>query len=251
MLGDVGDPVSAAVKRSTSVRRLLGGVLGVALALLVVGLTGCGVINDVKTIADAIRSNRSTIDVFTTKLKAGESTTFEATYVTTNSSPTTVIYAVDPPKRLAFSESSALSGGTPSVDLIINPSGEDACTPHGSSSWDCRKLPPASAADQNRIFAFYTPSHWVQFLRGLSLAAAFAGDRVTSSNMTLNGFKMQCVNFHASGVPGVSTICSTPQGILGYVKFATDSTRFELERYSGSPSPSLFEPPAGATFVSP
>lgn len=250
MLGDVGEPVRRGVQRSVAAGWLRRGVFGVALALVAVGLSGCGLINDVKTIADAVRNNRATIDAFTGKLQSGESTTFEATYVTTNASPTTVIYAADPPKRLTFKES-ALGAATPAIDLIVTPSGEEACTPHGSSSDICRKLPPASAADQNKIFTFYTPSHWVAFLKGLSLAAAFAGDRVTSSHKNLNGFSMQCVDFHASGVPGESTICSTQQGILGYVKFATDSTQFELERYSASPSPSLFEPPAGAKLVSP
>jgi len=48
-------------------------------------------------------------------------------------------------------------------------------------------------------------------------------------------------------VPGTSTICSTAQGILGYVKVASDSTSFQITNYSPSPSASLFQVPAGAT----
>jgi hypothetical protein len=104
----------------------------------------------------------------------------------------------------------------------------------------------AEANNQNQILDFYTPSHWVGFLRDFSLAAGFAGDKVTTSTMTVNGFAMQCVDFRAPGVPGTSTICSTSQGLLGYVKVATESTSFEIEKYSTSPDASLFQLPRGA-----
>jgi hypothetical protein len=65
----------------------------------------------------------------------------------------------------------------------------------------------------------------------------------------VNGFAMQCVDFQASGVPGTSTICTTAQGILGYVKVAADATSFEIKSYSSSPPSSLFEPPPGATIT--
>jgi hypothetical protein len=48
-------------------------------------------------------------------------------------------------------------------------------------------------------------------------------------------------------VPGTSTICTTAQGILGYVKVASDSTSFEITAFSSSPPASLFELPPGAT----
>jgi hypothetical protein len=108
-------------------------------------------------------------------------------------------------------------------------------------------LSTANAAAENQIFDFYTPSHWITFLRDFSLAAGIAGDKVTSSTMTVNGFTMQCVDFQASGVAGTSTICSTSQGILGYVNVASDSTSFEIKSYSPTPTPSLFELPPGAT----
>ena len=99
--------------------------------------------------------------------------------------------------------------------------------------------------------SFYTPSHWVTFLKDFSLAAGFAGDQVSSSSMTVNGFSMSCVDFVASGVPGKSTICTTSQGILGYVKVASESTSFEIKSYSSSPSASLFQLPPGAKVILP
>ena len=81
--------------------------------------------------------------------------------------------------------------------------------------------------------------------------AGLAGDKVTSSTMSLNGFDMNCVDLVAHGVPGTSTICSTSQGILGYVKVASDSTSFQITNYSSSPSASLFQLPPGATVTTP
>jgi hypothetical protein len=134
----------------------------------------------------------------------------------------------------------------------VNSSGEFSCTlPSSSASGpsavaSCEKLGPVDAASENKIFDFYTPAHWVSFLKDFSLAAGFAGDKVTSSTMTVNGFAMSCVDFQASGVPGISTICTTAQGILGYVKVASDATNFEIKAYSASPQTSLFELPPGA-----
>ena len=48
---------------------------------------------------------------------------------------------------------------------------------------------------------------------------------------------------------GTSTICSTAQGILGYVNVASDSVSFEIQKYSTSPQSSLFALPPGATIT--
>jgi hypothetical protein len=104
----------------------------------------------------------------------------------------------------------------------------------------------ADAATQNKIFDIYTPSHWIKFLKGVSVVAGLAGDKVTTSTKSLNGFDMQCVDLVAKGVAGTSTICSTSQGLLGYVSVASDSTSFQITDYS-SPSASLFQLPPGAT----
>jgi hypothetical protein len=230
--------------------RRTAGLMAVALTVGAFGLTGCGVVNAAKKAVHDVEGNKATIDAFTSKVQNGEATTFEATYVTTGSSPATIVYAVQPPKGLAFTETPS-AGGVTSVDLVVNSSGEFSCSPPSgsTSTWTCQKLDAATAATQNQIFDFYTPSHWVTFLNDFSLAAGIAGDRVTSSSMTVNGFNMQCVDFVAPGVPGTSTICTTAQDILGYVKVASDSTSFEIKSYSASPPASLFQTPPGATIT--
>jgi hypothetical protein len=215
----------------------------VAVAILVsaVGLSGCSAVKAANTIRHDVDNNKATISSFTSQLKSSAATPFEATYVTTGSSPATIVYAVDPPNGVSFTDTPT-SKSTPSVDIIANSTGEYSC-----SKLNCQKLPPVDAKTENKIFDFYTPSHWVTFLRDFSLAAGFAGDKVSSSTKSINGFNnMSCVDFNASGVSGTSTICTTSQGILGYVKVAQDNTRFEIKSYTASPSASLFQLPAGA-----
>jgi len=226
-------------------------VLAAGLVVISSALAGCAAISAVRHVVHDVRGNRATIDNFTSKM--GSTATFEATYVTTGASPATIVYAVEPPKGVAFKDTPA-GGSTTSVDLIVNSTGEYSCSPSSSgggasSAPTCQKLGKASATAQKEIFGFYTPAHWVTFLKDFSLAAGFAGDKVTSSTMTVNGFSMSCVDFRASGVPGTSTICTTAQGILGYVKVAGDTTSFEIKRYSGSPPGSLFQLPPGAKVV--
>ena len=230
-----------------------------ALAAVVVmvaacGLSACSAIRKVRDAVHDIRGNKATIDAFSTKLQSGTATPFEATYVTTGSAPATIVYAVQPPTGVAFDLTpSGGTGDTTPVHIVVNSSGEFACsqpsvTGGGSGTqWTCQKLGTADAATENKIFDFYTPSHWISFLKGVSLVAGLAGDKVTSSTMSLNGFDMNCVDLVAHGVPGTSTICSTSQGILGYVKVASDSTSFQITNYSSSPSASLFQLPPGAT----
>jgi hypothetical protein len=223
-------------------------------ALVVAGLAGagCGVVKDVKAIKKVIHNvegNKATIDAFSSNISAGAATPFEATYATSGSTPATVVYAVQPPKDLSFTDTP--SGGadvSANVHIVVNTAGEYLCTPSSSGSGTtCQKLGTADAASQNEILDFYTPAHWVGFLRDFALAAGIAGDKVSSSSMTVNGFTMKCVDFRASGVPGTSTICTTAQNILGYVKVAGDSTSFSITKYSASPASSLFQLPAGAT----
>jgi uncharacterized protein YndB with AHSA1/START domain len=240
---------SSAELRAYAVRRGRG-VTAIAMGICLSGvaLTSCSVIQKAKTVASDVKGNRATMSAFTTKMKAGAATTFEVTYATTGSSPATIVYAVQPPKGVAFTDTPTASG-TPSVDLIANSTGEYSCQPPatGSTVASCEMLAPVAAAAQNSLFDFYTPAHWVQFLQGFSLAAGFAGDKVTKSTMTVNGFAMDCVDFQASGESGTSTICTTSQGILGYVKVADDSTSFEITKFSTSPAASLFALPPGAT----
>lgn len=205
-----------------------------------------------RSIEHTVEGNRATIAAFTKNIKSTEGTTFEATYATTGKSPATILYAVQPPKGLAFSETpTSNSSGAGRIDVVANSTGEYFCTPPSGakSRWSCEKAKAVSAATENKLFDFYTPSHWVAFLKGFSLAAGFAGDKVTSSTKTVNGFAMQCVDFRAKGVNGKSTICTTPQGILGFVKVAADKSSFEIKSYSASPTASVFQLPAGAKVI--
>jgi hypothetical protein len=224
--------------------------IAVALTLTGVGMTGCGLVRAVKKVTSAVQANKATIDQFTTSLKSGQPKAFEATYVTTGSSPSRIVYAVMPPKDLAFKENARGANGGSNLDIVVNSSGEFACTPPSSgagSRWTCQQMGRANAVAQNQILGFYTPAHWATFLQTFSIAAGFAGDKITTSDLTVNGFSMHCVDFRAHGVPGTSTICTTSQGILGYVKVASQSTSFQLKSYSVSPSASLFQLPRGAT----
>jgi hypothetical protein len=232
-------------------------VAAAVVAAASLGAAGCSAIGKAKTavktghnIEQNIEANKATINTFTANMKSSESATFEATYVTTGKSPATIVYAVQPPKGLAFTETPShhAKGTVGRVNIVANSTGEYFCTPPSgsSSTWSCEKASALDAQDENKLFDIYTPAHWVGFLKGFSLAAGFAGDKVTSSSKKVNGFPMSCVDFRATGVKGVSTICTTSQGILGYVKVASDATSFELKSYSATPASSLFQLPAGA-----
>lgn len=219
----------------------------VVLAIIGFGATGCSIVAKVRGVAHTLEGNKTTVDAFATKMQSGVPPKFEVTYTTTGSSPAMIVYAVEAPTGLAFMDTPSGSNA-PTLDIVVNSSGEYSCSPaSGSGSGpSCQRVQPANQATQNQLFGFYTAAHWVAFLRGFSLAAGFAGDRVTSSTMTVNGFAMSCVDFNAPGVAGTSTICTTTQGILGYVKVASDTTSFEITSFTASPSPSLFDLPPGA-----
>jgi hypothetical protein len=206
-------------------------------------VSGCSAVKAANSIRHDVENNKATVAAFTTKLKSGEATPFQATYVTTGSSPATIVYAVQPPTGVAFTDTPT-SKSSPNVDIIVNSTGEYSC-----NKLKCQQLSPVDASTENKIFDFYTPAHWVTFLRDFSLAAGFAGDTVSTSTKTVNGFAMSCVDFKASGVNGTSTICTTSQGILGYVKVASVKTKFEIKSFSSSPSSSLFQLPAGAKVI--
>jgi len=226
--------------------RASAGVL--AAALVAASVSGCAVVSTINKVRHDVSTNRSVIQAFSQGLKAGQATTFQATYTTTGGSPTVVTYAVRPPKDVSFSQASAAgSGGSGDLDLISNSQGEYSCSRASASArWSCQKLSKIEAIAQNQLVDFYTPSHWIAFLQTFSVAAGLAGDKVTSSSMTVNGFAMKCVDFRAKGTSGLSTICTTAQNILGYVKVAGESVSFEITSYRSAPAPSLFQLPAGA-----
>ena len=220
-----------------------------AIVLIGAGSAGCSVVQKINNIRHAVNSNRATIKTFTESLQNSKATPFQATYQTTGSSPaTTIIYSVQPPKNVAFSETASGSSAS-ATNLIANSSGEYSCSQATQGAqWSCEKLGNASAITQNQLFAIYTPQHWATFLTVLSVGAGLAGDKVTTSTKTVNGFSMNCVDLFAKG-EGTSTICTTSQGILGYVKVAAQSTSFEITKYTATPPASAFQLPAGATIT--
>lgn len=234
----------------------LRGVVAVAAGcgLAGIALTGCVVGRAVKKAEGTVQGNNAVINLFTSNLKSGQPSTFQVTYVTTGSSPARIVYAVRPPGELAFTDTQAASSagsGTGDFRLIVNSGGQYLCThpAAGSPAWSCQKQPKSGAAAERGLLDFYTSAHWVSFLKGFALAAGFAGDKVSSSTMTVNGFAMQCVDFGTSGATGRSRVCSTAQHLLGYVQVASESTGFEISSYTASPPASVFELPAGATIT--
>lgn len=212
-------------------------------------LSGCALARAVRKVENTVHGNSAVIDLFATRLKSGQPTSFEITYVTTGSAPSKIVYAVRPPNQLAFTDAQRGSGAV-NFRLIVNATGEYVCTPGKAatpgSSWTCEKLPKAADSSEKGLVDFYTPAHWITFLRDFSMAAGFAGDKISSSSTTVNGFAMQCVDFVASGVAGKSRICTTAQHLLGYVNVASETTGFEITAYSSSPAASQFDLPPGA-----
>jgi hypothetical protein len=234
------------VRRSATAPRIAA-ALG-AFIFLVAASAGCSVVNKINSIRHSVDSNRAAIKAFTDGLSNGKAVPFQATYVTTGNSPTTVTYAVQPPKNISFSET-ATGANTSASKLIANSSGEYACSQLSQGAqWSCNKLGKASAIAQNQLFAIYTPGHWVTFLHLFAIGAGLAGDKVTTSSKTVNGFSMNCVDLFAKG-QGTTTICSTHQNILGYVKVAAQSTTFEIKSYTSAPPASAFRLPPGATLT--
>jgi hypothetical protein len=217
-------------------------------AVLVSGasaLSACSAISTIKNAIHDIRGNKAVIDGFNSKLNAAP-TTFEAVYTTSGTAPATVTYAAQVPNEVAFSLApSGGSGNTAPVHLVQNSSGEYACN-QSSGQWSCAKITGVDAQSQNALIDIYTPGHWVKFLSLFALAAGVAGDKVTTSTMSLNGFSMNCIDLATPGSAGTSTICTTSQGVLGFAQVTGDSTSFAITSYSSSPPASVFQLPPGA-----
>jgi hypothetical protein len=225
------------------------GVMAMAALVLGAGVASCGIVSTVKKVAGAVHGNKVIIDQFTGKLQSGQPSQFQVTYATTGGSSAKITYAVQPPHDLAIAVSQ--TGSVPTAGdarFLVNSAGQYSCARAAvGGGWACSKVPSnSSSATPGQLLDIYTPAHWVTFLQDFSLAAGFAGDKITSSSMTVNGFPMQCVDFVASGVPGTSKICTTAQHLLGYVQVASQSTGFEISAYSTTPEPALFQVPAGA-----
>ncbi|HUO47281.1 MAG TPA: hypothetical protein VMU09_00475 [Acidimicrobiales bacterium] len=225
--------------------------------VLVVGVvalvcSGCGAVQKVEKAVHNAETDLHTVDAFTQHLQSSPSGPFAVTYATTGSAPATVVYAVNPAAdEVAFSETQS-GVGARNTQLVSNASGDFACTQQGAgAAWSCEKLSAAAAAGHAQTFALYTPSHWESFLKGLSVAAGLAGGTVTTSTKSVNGFDLECLDLELRGVQGTTTVCTTAQGLLGYVQAPQDATAFEITSYTTSPAPSLFALPPGATVSTP
>ena len=148
------------------------GILMASVVAIGVVATGCSAVSKVKQEVHNLEANRAKVNSFTKNLQSTKDTPFEATYTTTGSSPSTVVYAVDPASGgLAFHETQTGSSAS-NFQVIVNSSGEYTCNHSGSGgAWSCQKLGQAAAVSENQVFDIYTPSHWVSFLKGVSLVA--------------------------------------------------------------------------------
>ncbi len=113
--------------------------------------------NKVKQAVHDVDGNKATIDSFTQDLQSDQTTSFEATYMTTGGAPATVVYAVEPAERRAGVPRDQTGANASNVQLIVNSSGEYSCHQSGpAGAWSCQKLSGANAADQKQIFDIYT-----------------------------------------------------------------------------------------------
>jgi hypothetical protein len=219
--------------------------------VLAAAVAGCTVVRTVHKIAGAVQANKTIIDQFTGDLRSGQPTAFQATYMTTGSAPSTITYAVQPPADLAIAVAGVGSkAAVPYVRYIGAASGQFWCARAAVGGWACTKLHKNATTSGHQLLDLYTPAHWVTFLQGFSLAAGFAGDKITKSSTTVNGFSMQCVDIAVKGVAGTSKICTTAQHLLGYVQVVGQPVDFEITKYSATPNAALFRLPAGAKVTS-
>jgi hypothetical protein len=228
----------------------------IAIAVVVVplafGLTSCSAvskaINAVKTVHNMLHGSAA-INSLSSKISSGDSSSYDVTYVTTGSAPATIHYAAQPPHDFAFDTTT--SNGD--LEIITNASGEFECNKSSgsgsASTWTCLKLQGAEVSTDKLMYALYSGSYWIDFLKIYSVAAALHGVTITSSTMSVNGFSLQCAVVVSGTKPNQTTskVCVTSEGILGYVSVSAKSADFEIKSYSASPPASLFALPAGAT----
>ncbi len=190
---------------------------------------------------------------YETKIQAGLTATYKATYADTDGTTTTV--EQQPPNSAFISgTSSFLVDGTTSYSC-------DLSTPPGS----CVKTTYDNSSDAAGALAlsnFFSGGFMAagMLLPFMELAALEQGVKVTQSTQTIAGQNSNCVQ--VTGVPGGGagatdapssfTVCITDSGVVS--KYAsTDSDGkpdgMTLTSYSSTVDPSLFQPPAGATIT--
>jgi hypothetical protein len=215
------------------------------------GLAGCSAVSKavdvIKTVHNLMHGSAA-INSLTGKIQTGDATaSYDATWVTTGSSPATISYAATAPHDFAFVDTTS----TGQIRLFAGSAGEFECNKQAGSAgtWTCIKAQGAAVNTDKLIYALYSGAYWIDFLKIYSVAAALHGVTITSSTMTVNGFNLQCAVVVSGTKPNQSTskVCVTSQGILGFVSVSAKAADFEIKSYSTSPPSSLFQVPAGAT----
>lgn len=238
----IGQPGPVRVRRIGARHRVTGLMAAVATAVACVALAGC--VSEFKKVTHDVQANRATIDRFAKTLNRSDTKRFEATYVTTGGAPATIVYAADPPKYLALTYTP--SGNGTRRAMIVNTNGEYECSktsPH--RNWTCKRAGSADTAVRNNLLTIYTPKHWVGFLKGIAIASGLAGDTITTSRQTTDGFALKCVQVHTPAQRGPVKLCTTAQGVLGLVQLDTGATSFKIKSFRPVPPPSLFRLPPG------
>ena len=181
------------------------------------------------------------------KLQAGETVTYDASYsVTTSGKNETIEFAAEPPSSFALKVNNS-SGLT---EIISTGTKAYSCTQAtGSSSWTCISFPPSDAATYTALAQIYEGKYWYQNILAIKAAAAANGVTVSTSTKSVAGVTLQCVSYTGGTAGAGGEVCVTSQGILGYVHADASNTTFELSHYSTSVSSSTFQTPAGATIT--
>jgi hypothetical protein len=224
-------------------------LLAALVAAIALGLTGCSAVSKAISTVKAVHNimhGSAAINSLTAKINAGDNAAYDVTYVTTGSSPATINYAAQPPNDFAFDDSTSTS----ELMVFAGSAGQFECNrPKAGATWQCLKTDVSGVNTTKLMYALYSGSYWIDFLKLYSVAAALHGVTISSSSMTVNGFKLQCAVVVSGKAPNQSTskVCVTSQGILGYVSVAAKAADFEIKSYSSSPAASLFQLPAGAT----
>ena len=113
------------------------------------GLSGCGVVKAIEhhvenKVVNALTGHNKVMSTFTTKISTNLDTPYEATYVTTGSSPATITFSG------ASADDFFFAGGTSSGRLLQNSTGSYTCLKSTSGGWSCTKL-SASTFDTAKL----------------------------------------------------------------------------------------------------
>jgi hypothetical protein len=181
----------------------------------------------------------SNLKKLSNSVTAAKKLTYEATYKLVSDGRTTLVTTAQAPPKSVF-----LSGGAEVVDTgtatyYCSTSGAtQSCLSAGTSN------PYAALED-----AFSPTLALTAFDEAKEgLVERTLGIKATSSSQTIAGQSSTCVTVSVRGESG--KYCVTSRGLLAYSGSSTTSkSYFELVKYSGSPSSSLFKLPAGATTV--